>query len=412
MITLNGKYSNAKIMIDQVEPECISQIVSMINNPVFVNPVAIMPDCHAGKGSVIGFTMKRGDKIIPNIIGVDIGCGMLSMNIGKVEINFSELDSSIRKRIPFGMNTHEKAIINMRKNFPFGEYSYEWFEKTCKRIGMDVSYAINSIGTLGGGNHFIEIGKSISNNDIWITVHSGSRNFGKKVCDYWQKVAEGSDDQTKKLKMLIGLEEIKKTSKSGTEIGKRISELKQSLNIVKKVSGLEFLEGSDVDGYLEDMYFAQQYAEENRYMIMSQILIALKKFNAYSSIQTVHNFIDPQDQIIRKGSIRSYVNEIMLIPFNPFDGLLICEGKSNPEWNFSAPHGAGRVMSRGKAKKTITKEMADEAMKGVYASSRPLDESPLVYKNSALIEKFIEPTAKIIDRIKPIMNLKANDGDE
>lgn len=414
MITLPGKYTTAKIMIDDIEPSCMTQIIEMVNHPAFVNPVSIMPDTHAGKGSVIGFTMPYGEKLVPNVTGVDLNCGMLSANIGKINIDFSELDSFIRKYIPFGMSVHKRGVIHMKNDFLWKDgYSFEGFEGTCKRIGIDLSYAINSIGTLGGGNHFIEFGRSESNGDIWVTIHSGSRNFGKMVCDYWQEIASGTNDGVRREKLQIGIEEIKRTSQNGTEIGQRISALRKSLNIQKQVTGLEYLEGSDVEGYLTDMYFTQHYARENRNSMLAIIIkyfvASNPKFTVNEIIETIHNFIDPYDKVIRKGAIRSYIGQKMIIPFNPHDGLLICEGKSNPEWNFSAPHGAGRIMSRAKAKSLITQEMADKAMEGVDALERPVDESPLVYKDSTLIEKLIEPTVKILDRVKPIRNLKAGD---
>ena len=412
MIILPGKYTTAKIMIDDIEPSCMSQIVTMVNHPAFINPMAIMPDTHAGKGSVIGFTMPYGEKLVPNVTGVDLNCGMLSANLGKINVDFSRLDSFIRENIPFGMNVHKRGVIHMKNDFLWKDgYSFEGFERACQRIGIDMSYAINSIGTLGGGNHFIEFGRSESNGDIWVTIHSGSRNFGKMVCDYWQEIASGTNKGFNKERLQTGIEEIRRTSKDGTEIGKRISELKKSLNVRKQVTGLEYLEGSDVDGYLEDMYFTRYYARENRNSMLAIIIKYFTEFNprfvVNDMIETIHNFIDPHDKVIRKGAIRSYVGEKMIIPFNPHDGLLICEGKSNPEWNFSAPHGAGRIMSRSKANATITQEMADKAMEGVEAVERPVDESPLVYKDSALIERLIEPTAKILDKIKPIRNLKA-----
>jgi len=418
MFELKGKYSTAKVMIDQVELECTSQIISMINHCAFVNPIAIMPDTHSGKGSVIGFTMLVGPKVIPNIVGVDIGCGMLSVNLGDIKLDCKEVDSAIRRAVPFGMEVHDRGVIHMKNDFPWkGSQDYEWFVAKCKQIGIDLSYAINSIGTLGGGNHFIEFGKAMRTGDTWLTVHTGSRNFGKRVCDYWQKVAAGTDDGAKKAKLAAGIEEIKRTAKNGAEIGQRISELKKSLNIQKKVTGLEYLESFNAAGYMEDMYFSQVYAKVNRVYIVHNILAAMGLSElgipvTRDRIETIHNFIDPQDHIIRKGAVRSYAGEKMIIPLNPHDGTLICEGKSNPEWNFSAPHGAGRVMSRRKAKETISQEVADNAMEGVYASAKPIDESPLAYKDSSLIAECIEPTAKIIDRIIPFMNLKAGDGEE
>jgi len=179
MITINGKYTSADIMIDDIESTCLSQITNMVNNIAFINPIKIMPDCHSGKGSCVGFTMKLAEKLLPAIVGVDIGCGMLSCNIGKMDIDHEKLDKAIREIVPFGMNVNDKAVARLDKKD----------REICDRIGMDFEYAVRSLGTLGGGNHFIELGKSEKNGDIWITVHSGSRNLGKKICEYWQDIA-------------------------------------------------------------------------------------------------------------------------------------------------------------------------------------------------------------------------------
>ena len=404
MFEIKGKYTIAKVMIDFVEPECISQIVEMTNHPIFSNPIAIMPDTHSGKGSVIGFTMKLGDKIIPNIVGVDIGCGMLSVNVGFLDINHEELDKKIRERVPFGFNIRNKAC-ELSKII-----STDKFKNLYKRIGIDEGYALRSLGTLGGGNHFIELGRESGLlNDLWITVHTGSRNLGKKVCEYWQKRAVDNLKDKSLGTFVDGMNKIKDTfPKSQWSV--EIKKLKDLHNMGIKTNGMEFLTGSDLDGYVNDMTMAQEFAQWNRLAIINEILEILS-VKPIDTIETVHNFIDPMDRIVRKGAIRSYVGERSIIPFNPHDGLLICEGKSNPEWNFSAPHGAGRVLSRSQAKKVITVEMAKEAMEGVYSSAQPLDESPLVYKDSALIEKCIEPTVTILKKIKPIHNMKDSEGE-
>ncbi len=412
MFELKGKYTNAVVMADQVEPECVSQIITMINHSAFTNPVVIMPDTHSGKGSVIGFTMRMGEKLIPNVVGVDIGCGMLSANFGKIEIDHQKLDNYIRSMIPFGFNIHERGIYHMKDQFKWNNrFDHDWFKERCKKMNLDESYIINSIGTLGGGNHFIEVGRSVNTEDIWITIHSGSRNFGKKVCDYWQKKAANKLNQRRYDSYKERLTELKKEI-SKQELESRITDLKKEFGIGDKINGLEFLTEEDVIGYLNDMHFAQLYAQENRMVMLKEIT----KFFGLKEIQdligTIHNFIDPDDSIIRKGAIRSYVTERMIIPFNPKDGLLICEGKSKPDWNFSAPHGAGRIMSRSRAKREISDEMAEKAMEGIFSTAKPKDESPLVYKDPEMIEKLIEPTARVIDRVIPIHNMKAGEGED
>ncbi len=432
MINLKGKYSEADVMIDTVEDQCVSQINTFLNHSAFTNKVVIMPDTHAGKGSVIGFTMKMTEKIIPNVIGVDIGCGMHSINIGKtLPLSLEKLDNKIRQQIPFGANVHDNAMMHLKNEFPWKAasvkaekfamqyreitgskidipyFSEDWFLNKCKTLGGNVRRFINSMGTLGGGNHFIETGISDSG-EFWITVHSGSRNFGKRVCEYWQgKAAKRlkkiqKDDIQEKIKGL-------RDNYSGEDIENQIDLLRESygLNNVNN-SGLEWLEGDMASEYLMDMIFAQTYAETNR-KIMIEIISRILKVDPEDAIETIHNFIDFDDFIIRKGAIRSYENERMIIPFNMRDGLLICEGKSNESWNYSAPHGAGRVMSRTKAKKELDVERFRKQMEGIYSTSvgnSTLDECPDTYKSSTMIEEAIKDTAKIITKVKPVHNMK------
>ena len=430
MFEITGKYTTACIMIDDVEESCISQIVQVTNHLAFTNPIAIMPDTHAGKGCVIGFTMELGDKLIPNIIGVDLGCGMLSFKIGNKlfdNITKKELDIEIRKRVPFGASVREKTFkgaefdwkkineeirlftLKFNKRFDLvmtpTVMDSEKFISMCTRIGANPTRIIRSLGTLGGGNHFIEIGKD-ENGDYWVTIHTGSRNFGKCVAEYWQKLAVKRMNEPIMPKPLYiqQVRELYPKKKWQEEIDKFDKYMGGKSHVPK---GTEYLEGEDMYGYLVDMMIAQKYAELNRFVISAEILTFIETVNPIVCIETVHNFIDFEDWIIRKGAIRSYKDELMIIPFNPKDGLLIVEGKSNPEWNCSAPHGAGRLFSRSEAKRTISVKDADKAMEGVYASVKPLDESPLAYKDAEIIEICIEPTAHIVHRVKPVMNMKA-----
>ena len=393
MIECRGKYTTAKIMIDHLEEECLAQIIQMINHEAFTNPVSIMPDCHSGKGSVIGFTMPVGDKVIPNVVGVDLSCALLSFNIGKININHEDLDQKIRNRIPFGININKRGKIRLDQEV----------QLLCKRIDVDFEYVVRSIGTCGSGNHFIEIGRSQNTDDIWVTIHSGSRHLGKKVCEYWQDMATKKDlGDPKKV-----IEIIKKTFPQ-KEWQKKITDFKAEIKKLKP-SPLDFLEDHSRNGYLSDMYYCQEYAILNRKIMMEDILFILGNPTVKDSIETIHNYIDLKDHIIRKGAIRSYIGERMLIPFNMRDGILICEGKSNPEWNFSAPHGAGRVYSRSKAKQVLSLDKFKEDMGGIFSTSvcsGTIDESPDAYKDSKIIEEAIEPTATILDRIVPIHNLK------
>ena len=401
MIVIPGKYSSAKIMIDFVENETIRQITEIVNHPAFTEDIVIMPDCHAGIGSVIGFTMPMTDKVIPNTIGVDIGCGMVSINIGKPEkLKLEKIDSAIKSRIPSGFAIHKRPKVNIEKAFDWNElnkkfgkvkrsiekiigktdykpsaYSVSWLEKKSQQIGIDFEKTVNSIGTLGGGNHFIEIGKSVNSGDIWLTIHSGSRHFGLCVAKYHQKVAKSY------------------VAKKGIKVQK----------------SLEYLEGELLLDYIFDMLFAQSYAHLNR-MTIAEIILEILNTEPVNIVESVHNYIDMDDLIIRKGAIRSYLGERMIIPFNMRDGLLICMGKSNPDWNYSAPHGAGRVMGRREAKRRLSLEVFKKQMKGIVSSSvcrSTLDEAPDAYKNPEIIENAIEPTAVILDRIKPLLNVKA-----
>ena len=387
-----GQYGKAKVMIDSIDQTTVSQIYNFLNHEAFTNPISIMPDTHAGAGAVIGFTMEMTDKVIPNVVGVDIGCGMLSENIGKrlfTQISKKDLDINIRQLIPFGTSVHKTYQFNVNKHSPFWEeanyklsslilnfnnkygtsyihqeFNPDWLKKKCKDIDIEYDRVLNSVGTLGGGNHFIEVGESTKTGDYWITVHTGSRQFGFKIAKYWQ-----------------------------TKAGK---------------GALAFLENEDVFGYLVDMLFAQIYANENRNLIQNLIHHNITQEDVKESISCVHNFIDFDDFIIRKGAIRSYKGEKMIIPFNMEDGILICEGKSNKEWNYSAPHGAGRVGSRTWAKQNLDLNKAKENMenKNIYVSNIPHDEIKDAYKDPKIIEDAIEPTATIIDRVKPVISIK------
>lgn len=434
MFRLTGKYTYADVMIDDVDQETVSQIYSFINHPAFTNPIAIMPDCHAGKGSVIGFTMQMADKLIPNVIGVDIGCGMLTSNVGKnINLSLSEIDRKIRQKIPFGANYHKRGVMHMDKDFPWKqtnvirekfrisyrdeygididhfEYDMNWFRDKCKTIRCDFTRAISSLGTLGGGNHFCELGVDLSG-DHWFTIHSGSRNFGKCVCEYWQNKAKKDFNDTIKVNSAKNIDDLK-SKYSGDDLYRKIQEEKQKKVIVSEDQ--LWLEGDAVGGYLTDMIFAQMYADVNRSEMMKIVLDVLGT-EASDTISTIHNFIDFNDFIIRKGAIRSYNGGRMIIPFNMRDGILICEGKSNVDWNYSAPHGAGRVLSRSKAKKTIDVESFKEQMKDIYSTSvgySTLDEAPDAYKDAKMIEEAITDTATITHRIKPILNMKDGVGE-
>lgn len=439
MIELKGKYGSAKIMIDDVEQECVNQLMNMLSHPAFTESVRIMPDTHAGKGSVVGFTMPLTTKVIPNVVGVDIGCGMLSFKVEKIPDTPQNIDREIKRSIPTGTHTHEESMLSsedwkdlfctstmvseqftMAYNKKFGtnhlpvKYDMNWFNNKIKQIQLKPERAINSIGTLGGGNHFIEIGES-NVGGYWVTIHSGSRKFGENICKHHQLIAKKALETKRNTELAIGINAI--TSKyryDQSQIQTEINVLKQKLglNFDVDVKGLEFLEGNLAMDYFFDMIFAQQYARLNRLIIGKIIMNSVFKNQTHSGIiDSVHNYIDFNDLIIRKGAISSYSGTRSIIPFNMEDGLLIVDGKSNPDWNYSAPHGAGRLMSRTKAKEVLSLEEMKTGMKlaGVFSSSlnkNTIDEAKGAYKPAEIIEMAIEPTATIIERVKPIINIK------
>ena len=419
MIELKGKYNkDCKIFTDNIDEESYSVLYKILNEKASEDvKIRIMPDTHLGKGIVIGFTMPLSDRVNPFHIGVDIGCGMLTSKlIDEVKyIPLEKIDKTIKQNIPMGQSIHKKSfntLFNFKelnkliRNFIIGynkryntsfeifEIDDKYMEDLCKRVEIDLKKFHNSIGTLGGGNHFIEIGASL-NNDYFLTIHSGSRNFGTRVCEY----------HVRKNKKRI--EEAKDFLNSSNNANDKNS--KEYIEYNEIVRSGDYIYGKAMFDYCIDMVIAQYYAKINRETMLDIITNALniKTENTFSSI---HNFIDFEDFIIRKGAIRSYKNEKMIIPFNMRDGILICEGKGNEDWNCSAPHGAGRVLSRMQAKKQIDMKDFIDSMKGIYSSSickNTLDEAPQAYKDSKEIETLIEPTANIIDRLKPVLNIKA-----
>ncbi len=383
---LETKYGQVKIFAKTIEEDALSQIIQMANSPIGENSnIRIMPDCHAGAGCVIGTTMRVSDKVCPNIVGVDIGCGV---TLVKTDINFAvnldKLDETIRKYVPFGMQNHFSV-----KNYNFAEMRcWNKLSKNTKDTAMV------SLGTLGGGNHFIEAYEG-----GLLAVHSGSRNIGRKVAEYYQKLAEKSliEKQTAIRKKL--LEEVEPLKKE-----KWLKEHQIRIN-----SDLCYLEDGGLLDYLHDVKIMQKFADDNRHVIL-QTIVKHMGGNIKEEINSVHNYIDTDAMILRKGAISAKKDEILVIPLNMKDGILICKGKGNPDWNYSAPHGAGRLYSRSMAKELFTVEEYQEEMKGIYStciSQSTLDEAPFVYKNYLEIIDCIEPTVEIIERVKPIYNFKA-----
>ena len=395
--------SNLKIFTDNIEPEALNQIYNLIKQPAFADcKVRIMPDVHAGKGCVIGFTADLGEKVIPNIVGVDIGCGMLTAEIGKIDIDFEKLDNVIRKNIPSGRTVRDYEV-----NFT------EMEQLHCKDSLKNMNWLKCSLGTLGGGNHFIEVDED-SDGVKYLVIHTGSRNLGKQVAEIYQQIAIESMQGVPKLNEESDrlIEEYKRNGRQ-KEIQKALSELKRKwkpdkLNIPKELC---YLTDENRDNYLHDMKICQQFALTNRQMIKDIIFNGMGwKMNDVDIFQTIHNYIDHDTNIVRKGAISAKAGEKVLIPINMRDGCIIGIGKGNDDWNQSAPHGAGRIMSRSKAKEMVSLEEFQHSMDGIYTTSvsiSTLDESPMVYKPIDEIISNIKDTVDILKIIKPIYNFKA-----
>ncbi len=370
MKIVKGEHNFAKVYTDQVEQSAIDQIELLCSQPWTRGlNIRIMPDVHAGAGCTIGTTMEvKNYYVCPNLVGVDIGCGMEVAKLEPQDIDLVKLDRFIRKKIPSGF---------ARRTLPHEIYVSLAIEQVDKLWSQDIipkaggmGTILCSVGTLGGGNHFIELNKNDAG-EIYIVIHSGSRNFGLQVANYYQKIADERQPFADE--------------------------------------GLAFLTGDATKAYLHDMMIAQEFATLNRHAMMYDILQFLE-VEPIETFTTIHNYIDPESYILRKGAVSAKEGEKFIIPINMRDGSLICVGKGNKDWNYSAPHGAGRLMSRGEARKELTVEEFQKQMEGIYttsANASTLDESPMAYKGMENIVNNIEPTANIIENIKPIYNFKA-----
>ena len=390
-----------KIFTNNIEQSAKEQIDLLLEQEAFKNcKVRIMPDVHAGAGCVIGFTGNLGDKVIPNIVGVDIGCGMFCANLGNIEIDLEKLDKIIREYIPSGMNVHKEKV----KDFDFTQlYCY-------KELKNKDGWLEKSLGSLGGGNHFIEIDIDDDNNK-YLVIHTGSRNLGKQVAEIYQNKAIEYCSYKKEMN-----EEKNKLIQEYKEQGRQ-QEIQQALiEISKKYEGktklpkdLCYLEGQEREKYLHDMKLCQNFAVLNRsyiaYKICNEMNILCEDY-----FQCIHNYINFEDNIVRKGAISARKDEKVIIPMNMRDGCIIGIGKGNEDWNYSAPHGAGRTMSRNIAKQTLTMEDYKQSMEGIYTTSvneDTIDEAPMVYKPMEEIIEHIKDTVEVEKIIKPIYNFKA-----
>lgn len=396
---LKGKYGEAKIFTDLVDQNALDQVKLLLDQPFTAGEkIRFQPDIHAGAGCVVGTTMTVTDKICPNLIGVDIGCGMLANKLNVRDIDFAKLDKVIREFIPNGMNIREVA-----------HESAKWVEVDdlyCKNF-VDIEYAKKSIGTLGGGNHFIELDKD-SEGNVWLVIHSGSRHLGCEVAKYYQKQAIKS---LHKLSKEVVKEVVEKMKAEG-----RHSEIQTVLNSLKTTTekipdDLCYCEGELFEQYVHDMKITQEFAMINR-ATMAGIILDKMGWEWVDKFSTIHNYLDIENMIMRKGSVSAQSGERLLIPINMRDGSLICVGKGNADWNYSAPHGAGRIMSRAQAKKQLELTDYQNVMSGIWTTSvntDTIDEAPMAYKPIESIIENIKDTAEVVDIIKPIYNFKASE---
>ena len=430
-IELKGKENkDCKIMTTNVENEALGLIYALLDSKAFKDvPIRIMPDTHMGKGIVIGFTAPIGNMISPSHVGVDIGCEVSFYRFNK-KVNTTEfalIEHRVRKEIPFGFDINDKREFDMKDFIKFMsngfnkirsqwsemiddlvDISEEGFDDMCNRIGMDIGTFYKSLGSVGGGNHYIEFGSDAEGN-YTCSVHCGSRNFGTKVCKYWENRAKMQPYDKDEYKLRV--QEIKKNTKNRNDIPKLIDAMKEELIANSAPNG--YLMGDNMRGYITDMAIAQLYAAYNHIVIMRKIEKIMQNINGgkiVETIHTTHNYIDYSDHVIRKGAIRSYVGEKMVIPFNMRDGIAICEGKSNADWNNSAPHGCGRLMPRAEARNKLSLDEFKEQMNGIYSTSvdmSTIDEAPNAYKPMDEIVEAIQPTCTILEFVKPIINLKS-----
>ncbi|MBE6871033.1 MAG: RtcB family protein [Ruminococcaceae bacterium] len=402
MIKVSGEYNEAVCYCGELEQKAYRQIESVCNMKCFAeSKIRIMPDVHAGMGCTIGTTMTVTDKVVPGMVGVDIGCGMETVKLAQKEVDFEKLDAIIRERIPYGREVRSE---------PYKLCEMVELEKLRSASKMNIERAYRSVGTLGGGNHFIEIDRG-EDGSLYLVVHSGSRHLGTEVAKYYQ------DAGYKKLKGDLHreiCEKIAKMKENGqySNIADTVAQMRANSVMATGIPrDMAFVQGEMFDDYIHDMKLTQRFASINR-AAMTRIIMEGMNFEEVERFTTVHNYIDTDEMILRKGAVSAKAGEKLLIPINMRDGALICIGKGNEDWNFSAPHGAGRIMSRNDAMKTLSLEQYKTEMQGIYTTCvdrRTLDEAPMAYKDMTDIVERIEPTAYIRERVRPIYNFKASE---
>jgi len=398
MLEIKGKVNTAVCFARVIEDEAIEQIRRMCDTEMTRgNQIRIMPDVHAGKGCTIGTTMTITDKAVPNVVGVDIGCGMYTVKLGKVDIDFEKIDEACHI-IPSGFDTWEGV-----------KWPFDLTELRCYRELRDAKRLNRSLGTLGGGNHFIEIDEA-ADGTKYLVIHSGSRNLGKQVAEYYQQLAidlnQGKEEYLNKRNQII---EDYKAAGRKSEIQTALKAIKWEKKDATVPDDLCYLYGSYLDDYLHDVEICQAFARLSREK-MAEVILEHTGLEAIEAFHTIHNYIDTDEMILRKGAIAAHKGELVLIPINMRDGSVLAYGKGNPDWNYSAPHGAGRIMSRTKAKDVIEMEDYRKAMEGIYTTSvstATLDEAPMAYKSLEDIIDVIEESVDVIEVLKPVFNYKA-----
>ena len=399
MLQIKGKVNTAICFARVIEDEAVEQIRRMCDTEMTRgSQIRIMPDVHAGKGCTIGTTMTITDKAVPNVVGVDIGCGMYTVKLGKVDIDFEKVDEACHI-IPSGFDTWEGV-----------KWPFDLTELRCYRELRDAKRLNRSLGTLGGGNHFIEI-DAAEDGTKYLVIHSGSRNLGKQVAEFYQQLAidlnHGKEEYFAKRDQII--EEYKAAGRK-KEIQAALKALKWEKKDADVPDDLCYLYGTYLDDYLHDVVICQRFARENREH-MAEVILERTGLEAIEAFHTIHNYIDTDEMILRKGAISAHEGELVLIPINMRDGSVLATGKGNSDWNYSAPHGAGRIMSRSKARDVIEMEDYRKSMEGIYTTSvstATLDEAPMAYKSSEDIIDVIEESVDVIEVLRPIFNYKAS----
>lgn len=398
MIEIQGKYNTAKCFTDNLEEAAARQILSVCDQPAFAGcKLRIMPDVHAGMGCTIGTTMTIRDKIVPGMVGVDIGCGMETVKLAEKEIDFAALDALIRAKIPSGRDVRQL-------HHPLN-YEIDLNELRCSPY-VNLARARLSLGTLGGGNHFIEVDRN-DEGELYLVVHSGSRHLGLEVCNYYQDQGRFAMWGGARYQLDQKIAEYKAAGRH-KEIQSMLREMKKEHEI-SVPKALAWVEGRLFDDYIHDMRIIQRFAVLNR-KAMTDVILTGMGLTRVEEFTTIHNYIDTDSMILRKGSVSARAGEKLLIPINMRDGSLICVGKGNEDWNCSAPHGAGRLMSRKQAAATLSMDEYRAEMAGVYTTcvvEDTIDESPMAYKSLDEIVSQIGPTADIVERIRPVYNFKA-----